>query len=497
MKRIVLFLIMVLFLFQSCGKENKVQENNSIINVWSQEEIDSIDPHKSISAGTNQYLFNVYEGLIKIDENLQIKNQIAKDIQINENYDEFIFTLKDVKFHNGKTVTPEDVVYSIKRVSGFLKEEGIRVKSELKNNIKDIFEENGKVVIKLNNSNDEFLYYMNVPIIPESTDKNTEFIGTGPYKIKEYKPLNYLKLDINDEYYDEKAKNNVNILMTTNMDAAIMNVKEGDVDLIPYLTFSQTKVLNNKMNIEVGNLNLIQSLYFNNNVKPFNDKRVREAISRMINEEEIIDILSDGKATKVGHDLYFANKEISDKNRQNIKDYDIKKAKELLKKAGYEKGLEFTIKVPNNYKYHIDTATIIQNQLKEFGVKANIELIEWSSWLENVYNNRKYQATIIALDNKLAPKDTIDRFYSKAPNNFIEFKNTEFDKNYEKLSKKNSDEKIEIYRKLEDILMSEYFSKPIQSPPQFTAVGKNIENYVFYPMYVQDFSKMLKDKNEK
>ena len=76
----------------------------------------------------------------------------------------------------------------------------------------------------------------------------------------------------------------------------------------------------------------------------------------------------------------------------------IEKAKELLTEAGYPDGFSFTLTVPSNYQQHVDTAQVIAEQLKEIGVTANIQLIEWESWLSDVYSDRNYEATVVGVD---------------------------------------------------------------------------------------------------
>ena len=67
---------------------------------------------------------------------------------------------------------------------------------------------------------------------------------------------------------------------------------------------------------------------------------------------------------------------------------DIEKARELLKEAGFEDGFSFTITVPSNYQPHIDTAQVLKEEFKKIGVDAQIQLIEWDSWVSDVYQNR-------------------------------------------------------------------------------------------------------------
>ena len=78
--------------------------------------------------------------------------------------------------------------------------------------------------------------------------------------------------------------------------------------------------------------------------------------------------------------------------------YDPNKAKELLAEAGYGDGFDLEISVPSSYSQHVDTAQIIADQLSQIGIRATIKKVEWSSWLEDVYTNRNYQATVIGFD---------------------------------------------------------------------------------------------------
>ena len=86
-----------------------------------QQDIDSLDPHKATAAGTKEILFNIFEGLVKPDENGNLMNAVASDYTVSEDGLVYTFTLRDgVKFHDGSTVTAEDVKYSLERVSGLL-----------------------------------------------------------------------------------------------------------------------------------------------------------------------------------------------------------------------------------------------------------------------------------------------------------------------------------------------------------------------------------------
>ena len=84
------------------------------IKVGISQDLDSLDPHRAVSAGTKEVLFNIYEGLVKPDSDGNLVEALAESYEISEDAKVYTFTLRGgVKFHNGDTVTAEDVKYSI------------------------------------------------------------------------------------------------------------------------------------------------------------------------------------------------------------------------------------------------------------------------------------------------------------------------------------------------------------------------------------------------
>ena len=115
---------------------------------------------------------------------------------------------------------------------------------------------------------------------------------------------------------------------------------------------------------------------------------------------------------------------------------DVTKAKELLAEAGYPDGFDMTITVPSNYQQHVDTAQVLKEQLKQIGINAEIQLIEWDSWLSDVYANRDYQSTVVGVDaSALTGGALLERFTSDSPVNFINFKNEKYDSLYQEIKK--------------------------------------------------------------
>ena len=169
------------------------------------------------------------------------------------------------------------------------------------------------------------------------------------------------------------------------------------------------------------------------------------------------------------------------------------KAKELLKEAGYE-NLSFTITVPSNYTAHIDAAQVMVEQLRAAGINAKIELVEWATWLEEVYRGRNFEATVSGLDaHGLAASDMLARFQSESSKNFVNFSSEAYDEAYGKaMSTTDEAEQTALFKQCETILTEEAANVYIQDAAIFAVMQNNIGGYEHYPLYVMDLASVYK-----
>ena len=468
----------------------------SHITIGIPQDLDSLDPNIATAAGTQEILFNVYEGLYKPDVDGNLIPAVASDCAISEDGKVYTFTLRDgVKFHNGNPVTVEDVVYSMNKcaddgtgqplVSAFSNVESVEATDDK------------TVVITLIEENKDFLAILSATetcIVPADVeDLETTPVGTGPYKIVSRSLQENVELEKFDEYWGEPANiEEVTIKILADADSILMNLQGGAVDLVERVTSTQASELGDQFNVLEGSMNLVQALYLNNAVEPFNNEKVRQALSYAINKQEILDFVADGKGTPIASSMFPAFGKYYMEELNDVYTNDIDKAKELLAEAGYPDGFTFTIRVPSNYQQHVDTATVLAEQLKQIGVTANIELIEWQTWLDDVYKQKNYEATIVGLDaSTLTAGAMLKRFTSTAHNNFTNYNNTDYDKAYESaLVAKTDEEATQYYKECEKILCETAANVYIQDLVQFVAINKKYAGYEFYPFYVMDIAKL-------
>ena len=476
---------------------DKAKDSSEIVVGIPQDLEDSLDPHKALAAGTKEILFNVYEGLLKPDSQGNNIPAVAESYTVSEDLMTYTFKLRDgIKFHNGKNVTADDVKYSIDKFAGI--SDGSEPLVSAFSVIEEVNIIDDKTVDVVLNTPDTdlptYLAMVSAAIIPKDNENpDTVAIGTGPYKYVSRSPQENVICEAFDDYWGEKANiKNVTFKVEANADSIVMDLLGGSIDFYARLTIDQVKQLNDEFSVYEGTMNLVQALYLNNNVKPFDDVRVRQALSYATDVDEILDITAEGKGTKIGSSMFPAFGKYYDESLSELYPTDIEKAKELLKEAGYENGFNMTITVPSNYQPHIDVAQVLAEQYKKIGVNAEIQLVEWNSWLSDVYTGRDFESTVIGVDaSYLAASALLSRFESTAANNFINFKSDAYDKAYNKtLTTADDDERTALYLECEKILADEAANVYIQDLPEYVVLNKKFTGYEFYPLYVQDIAKL-------
>ena len=471
--------------------ESRAAANTIVVGI-AQDLDNSLDPHKTVKAGTREVMFNVFEGLMKPTPEGDLTPAIASDYQVSEDRLTYTFPLRDgVKFHNGDTVTAEDVVYSIQRCAAAT-ETGI-VPVEAFSNITDIQAPDAStVVITLAQPDNEFLSYMTTAVLPADYDQqDTDPVGTGPFKFVSRAAQDSIVLKKFDEYWGTPAQlDQVTFKIIENADSLLMSLQSGAIDLCAHLTSTQVAQLGEDFDVAEGTMNLVQALYLNNAVEPFDNELVRQALCYAIDKQAIIDLAFDGYGSPIGSSMYPAFGKYFDESLTDYYPHDTEKAKELLAQAGYPDGFSMTITVPSNYKPHMDTAQVLVQQLAEVGITAEIQAVEWESWVSDAYTNRQFQSTVVGVDaSNMTARALLERFTSTADNNFINYSNADYDALFAQAQATADDaEQTALYKEMEKNLTEHAANVYIQDLADLVAVRKGLEGVTFYPIYVLDLS---------
>ena len=452
---------------------------------------DSLDPHLAVAAGTKEVMFNVFEGLMKPTSTGDLTPAVAESYTVSEDRLTYTFTLREgVKFHNGDEVTAEDVVYSISRCADTTDGTPLVEAFSVIQSVEAV--DARTVAITIAEPSNEFISYMTTAILPADYDQqDTAPVGTGPFKFVSRAAQDNIVLERFDEYWGTPAYlDKVTFKIMENADSLVMSLQSGAIDLCSHLTSTQVAQLGGDFYVAEGTMNLVQALYLNNAEKPFDDVRVRQALCYAVDKQGIIDLAFDGYGSPIGSSMYPAFGKYFDESLTNYYTKDVEKAKSLLTDAGYPNGFEMTITVPSNYQPHIDTAQVLVEQLKEIGVTAKIELVEWGTWVSDVYAGRQFQSTVVGVDaSNMTARALLERFTSDYAKNFINYNNADYDALFQQaLVTYDDGEQTAIYKAMEKNLTENAANVYIQDLADLVAVRQGLEGVTFYPIYVLDLS---------
>jgi peptide/nickel transport system substrate-binding protein len=456
-------------------------------------EIPVLDPLDSgTTADARAILFNVYEGLVKPDTDGNLTAALAKSFIMGRGGLEYIFVLReDVRFHDGSLVEPEDVVFTLttakeRRYTGFSDIEAIEAVSTTGGG--------REIRVTLARADPEFLPYLTIGIVPRNNaDREKNPIGTGPYKVERYTPQQSLVLKRNPDYWGKAPYlDTVTVVFLAGSNSVPLALRGGGIDAATVSGADIEQIDTRTFDVVEGYSNMVQIFALNNAVKPLDDLRVREAVNYAVDIPDIINTAFYGRGEPSGSPLIPGLKSVYDASLRDPYPVDPARARSLLAEAGYPAGFPLEITVPSNYAMHVDTAQVLVNQLAAAGISATIKLVDWATWLTDVYRGRNFAATIISFDGStvpLSPRSFLSRYLSTSGSNFINFNNPRYDAAYNAaLTETDGAKRAALYKEAQRVISESAASVYIQDMMSFQVVRNTFKGVVNYPLNVVDFS---------
>ena len=466
----------------------------SSITVGIATEVASLDPHYATTGDTRAVMFNMFEGLVKAGPEGGVVPAVASGYETSPDGLTYTFTLREgVTFHNGQPVTEKDVVYSLKRVAG--SENGGTALISAFSAVDSIEADgNGHVILTLNTPGLEFINSVaSASIIPADSGASiTENpIGTGPFKFISYLPQSSLVMEKYDGYWGENARlDRVTFRFNMNVNTMVMGLQGGTLDLVTKLPASYLSTVENDFTVLSDTMKLVVALYLNNDVEPFNNVLVRQAMYYAIDVDELNLFMCNGYGVPTGTSMYPAQKQYFIPELAQAYPHSVEKAKDLLAQAGYPGGFDLTVIAPSDYPQYVQGAEVLAEQLKQIGVNVKVELTPFTNWTADVYRNREFEATICAIaSNDMSAREMLERYTSDAAKNFINFSNEEFDRVVAQ-AKASLDQKeqIALYKRAEEILNEQAASLWLMDMNELVVMNPKLDGYTFYCTYVLDLS---------
>ncbi|HJW75000.1 MAG TPA: ABC transporter substrate-binding protein, partial [Thermoleophilia bacterium] len=350
---------------------------------------DTLDAHMSINEPDIARQFELYEPLIGRDRDFQMVNLLAEEVSPSADALTWTVRLKEgLEFHDGKTVTADDVIFSFQRI---LDPKDLKAGAEFLQGLKPSGLkklDDRTVEFGLDQPNAVFdsglSYYQNT-IVPIGYDPQKP-IGTGAFKFTSWRPGLDSDFARFDNYWGQVA--NVDSLKTIEFpdDTAKVNaLLSGDVHMISNLPGSQIKVVEADPTFRVLNAKSGGWIPFTMRVDipPFNDVRLRQAMRLIVDRPQMLQLALNDQGW-VGNDMYapFDPVYASDLP-QRVQDTE--QAKSLLKQAG-QSDLRVELPTTSDYVGFPESAQVMREQAKLAGVTVNVKKLDsgtyWDGYLK-------------------------------------------------------------------------------------------------------------------
>ncbi len=397
----------------------------------------------------------VFDGLVKLDKNLEIEPNLAESWEISEDGLTITFHLRQgVKWHDGEPFTAQDCLFTYQFVTD--PDTPTPYAADL------MQVETAQVLdpytfrVKYKRPFSRALYAWLGDIVPRHLLEGVNVresplarrpIGTGPYKFETWKAGSSIQLKYNPDYFRGRPYLDRYVIKVIPDSATMfLELKAGSIDQmglspLQYARQTDSKEFKARFNKYCYLASSYLYLGYNLRNRLFQDKRVRQGLSHAINREEIIDgvLMGYGRPATGG---FKPGTWACDPNIKPVT-FDQDKARELLAQAGWKDTdqdgvldkdgipLAFTIVTNQGNSQRLKTAIIIQERFKEVGVKVKIRAVEWSALLKEFIDKQNFEATIMGWTLPLDPDPFAVWHSSKTEPgglNFIGYHNEEVDR---------------------------------------------------------------------
>ncbi|HNQ98970.1 MAG TPA: ABC transporter substrate-binding protein, partial [Trueperaceae bacterium] len=221
-------------------------------------------------------------------------------------------------------------------------------------------------------------------------------IGTGPFKFASYTEGSEVVLERNPDYYVAGVpyldKAVFKIISDANTRFAALQA--GDI-VLTGVTSEQYLVLGGSPDLKgtEGTMTTEITVAMNNTRPPFDDVRVRQAITMAIDKQAIVQGAMFGLGTVIGSHMSPSEPYYIDLS--NTYPYDPQRAKELLAEAGYADGLTIHFELPEPYVIERRSGEVVAQMLRDIGINVELSVVEWGTWIQRIFLGGDYDMTII------------------------------------------------------------------------------------------------------
>ena len=450
-----------LILFSSCSKsDNQKQDSGSLKPVQGgtmiiglNSDVDTFNPLFAESVNAQEILHLMLLGLADLNADGDFEPELAESCKHSDDYLKLTYFLrKDALWSDGQPVTAADVKFTFDLLMDDETASPRQGTTEFIKNVKiidshtvkfefteaypaQIFDTAGEILPK-------HILDKAAPKALRGHDFGRNPISSGPFKLTKWANQQFIELAVNEKYFAARPYlDKVIFKIVPDQTSLLMQLEAGEVDMMMGVPPAEISRIKNKGGIDVHQVSgrLYYFIGYNNKNELFADVNVRRALTMAVDRNKIIEALLYGYGSKCLGPLPPIVKWAYNDQTEEIP-FDINLAKEVLAKSGWTdtnnngtidkdgKEFEFTLIAAAGHQLDSDLTVVIQDYLSKAGVKVNIEMLEWTNFLDHLQGH-SFEACLNALSSSYYI-DPTPVFHSTAVNlfNAVSYANKDVDK---------------------------------------------------------------------
>lgn len=353
-----------------------------------------LDPHYLSDTNSSLIVLNTHDPLFRRMPSGEIVPALAEDYEMSEDGSSItLYIRQGVKFQDGSELTAEDVAFSLNRAIGTAQSEA--------------YTESFKEAVVVDDYTVRLdLLYPDVAVLPLLTQGNNCIVskaivesvgeeeyannicGTGPYKLVEWQKGAKLVLEANEDYWQgAPAIKQVEFRILTETTTSIVALETGSVDLVMNIGALDAQMVQENEDLAYDETTSTTTYYvgFNCQKAPLDNVLVRRALAMAVDKDAVILGAVDGAGTPAANVMPDGTTGAPPESEQPTIPYAPEQAVALLEEAGYGPG-ELTIHLAVREGATKKAGTILQDQWKAIGVNTQVDVMERSAMLDDMYN---------------------------------------------------------------------------------------------------------------
>jgi len=449
-----------------------------------------LDPHKVASVDDYLHTFWMYNALTRIQADLQVTPDLAVSWKASADLLKWTFVLrKGVRFHNGREMTAEDVVASVKRVQDPATGSVARGLIQMVREINAVDASTVEFVLSAPYANLPIaLGAIQMKIAPRELlgSLAEKPVGTGPFKFVELVQGSHLKLARNDNYFiaGQPFVNEMTYKVLPEALVAATALRRGEIDVwyrIPSDQIRDLQRAGGNVVVEGTPTGSFDAIIVHNKRKPFNDPKFRLALNYATDKQKLLEAVLFGYGTVVETPVSPSSPVF--KKDLPARKQDIAKAKKLLAEAGYPNGIDLTIIAQSGRPNRERLALVVQDMWKPAGIRLKVEKVPSDRFVADV----ELKADMYA--SGFAGRAAVDQIlqvstHSKGTYNMFHYENAKVDA---LLDEGRQARTLEDQKRIYGQVQQEMFNDPpgviAYVLNDYTGFRKQVRNYGVHPLF--------------